>query len=164
MITTKVTVIWEPGDLRAIDERVDAWLVDLVNDTVDFGAARLRDHAPGRIADFVTSDGPQPEPQIGAIEGVAGVTADPLEGFISKRGSKRADFPVYVDIGTGLYGEHGRPITAFPPNLMGPVEIAGQMRYLSEIAGQPAQHYSDEAMRDTDAWLPGKIRESSEKI
>jgi hypothetical protein len=163
-MSTEVTILWESSDLRDLDDRVDTWLVDLVDDAVDFAANRLRDHAPGRIGDFVMSDGPQGEPQFGMIEGMAGVTPDPLEGFVSKRGSKRADFPYYVDVGTGVYGEHHSPITSFPPNHMGPVEWRGQMVYFSQIRGQQPQDYSGEATRDTDAWLPEKIRESSKKI
>lgn len=157
-MSTTVEVIWEPGELRAIDHRVDAWLIDLVDDAVDFAAGRLREHAPGRIADFVTSDGPQGEIHQGrVIEGEAGVTPDPLEGFVSKRGSRRADFPFYVDVGTGLFGEFHRPITAFPPNQMGPIEIGGEMVYVDMIRGQEGQHYSDESARDTDIWLAGHI-------
>lgn len=153
-MATTVEVLWEPGWIDSLGEKVDRWLTDLVDDTVDFAAGRLREHAPGRIDEFVTSDGPQFEPQTGAIEGVAGVTSDPTESFISRRGSRRADWPLYVDIGTGIYGESGKPITAFPGDVMGPIQRGGMMVYLEEIRGQKPQDFSGAAMRDTDAWLP----------
>lgn len=162
-MSVTVEVIWEPGDLHALDEHVDAWLRDLVGDTVEHAASSFVDRAPGRIRDFVTSDPPQLD-RGSVIEGVAGVTPDPLEGFVSKRGSRRADFPLYVDVGTGLFGEHQRPITSFPPNLMGPIELGGEMVYLSQTRGQPAQDYSGEATRDTDAWLDSHIEHSMSRL
>lgn len=162
--TVTVEALWDQESTRSLDDRVDSWLVDFVDDTVDFAAGRLRAHAPGRIDELVTSDGPQFEPEFGVIQGVAGVIPDPNETFVSARGSKRADFPLFVDVGTGIYGEHQRPITSFPPNQMGPVEVGGRMVYLDQIKGQPAQDYSGEATRDTDAWIPGHIRASAPRL
>lgn len=161
--TVTVEALWDQESMHGLHDHVDSWLTDLVLDTVDFAGHRLREHAPGRIGDFVRVDYPHVG-NLGAIEGEAVVTSDPTEQFVSKRGSRRADFPLYVDIGTGIYGEHHRPITSFPPNHMGPVEIGGQMVYLSEIRGQPAQDYSGAATRETNAWLPGHIKVSATKL
>lgn len=164
MITTETQVIWEPGDLRHIDENVDAWLRDLVDDTVDFAAERLREHAPGAIDALVESEGGQFDPQLDAIEGVAGVIPDPTEEYISKSGSRRSDYPYYVDVGTGIYGPEERPITSMPGGVMGPIEFRGRMLYLTSIRGQEAQDFSGAATRDTDLWLLGHIRATAKRI
>jgi hypothetical protein len=161
---TIVEVLWDQEWIGSLDDRVDSWLKDLVDDAVDFAAARLREHAPGRIDELVVSDGPQFEPQIGAIEGVAGVTSDPTEQFVSRRGSRRADYPIFVDVGTGIHGPLARPITAFPGHAMGPIEFSGRMIYPTEIRGQHAQDFSGEATRDTDAWLPAHIDTSAVRL
>jgi len=163
--TIDIEVVDHDGSfLRSFEERVDAWLEDLVDDTVDHAAGRLRHHAPGAIDALVTSDGPQFEPEGGVIEGMAGVLPDPDETFVSARGSKRSDHPFYVDVGTGVFGETGRPITAMPGSVMGPIEWGGRMIYVKSIKGQRAQDYSGAAFRDTDAWLPFKIQESKSKL
>lgn len=163
-ITVTTEVLWDQEWLDHLDDRVDSWLTDLTDDVVDFAAGRLRSHAPGSIDEFVTSDGPELEPQLGIIEGMAGVIEDPDEEFVSRRGSQRRAFPLFVDIGTGIFGEFGRPITAFPGHVMGPVEFHGRMTYPTIIAGQEPQDYSGAATRDTNAWLTGKIRASAQKL
>jgi len=161
-----VTVTIEPlfhDDLRDLDGRVDSWLRGLVGDTVDHAAGRLRHHAPGGIDALVTADGPRGEPQAGVVEGMAGVLPDLQEEIDHPRGlgSSPADYPFYVDAGTGIFGEFGRPITAFPGGVMGPVEFRGRMAYSRSIKGQPGQDYSGAAHRDTDLWLQGHIPAST---
>lgn len=156
-MATTVEVLWDSDWLDSLNERVDRWLTDLVDDTVDFAAGRLKEHAPGRIDELVTSDGPQFEPQFGVIEGMAGVTPDPTESFVSRRGSKRADWPLFVDIGTGIYGDTGKPITALPGEQMGPLIEHGMQFFFNEIKGQRPQDFSGAAARDTDAWIPMHI-------
>lgn len=163
VITTDVLF---SGDARSIEDRVDSWLLNLVDDTVDYAARQLRRHAPGEIDALVTADGPQGEPQTGIIEGMAGVLPDLQEEIAHPRGlgSSPADYPFYVDVGTGIFGEFGRLITAFPGSVMGPIEFRGRMIYPRSIKGQPAQDYSGEAHRDTDIWLAGHIPVSAQKL
>lgn len=164
VVTTEVLF---SGDTRSISGRVDSWLLDLVDDAVDYAAGRLRHHAPGGIDALVTSDGPQGEPQLdGVVEGMAGVLPDLQEKVDHPRGlgSSPADYPFYVDVGTGVFGEFGRPITAFPGGVMGPIEFRGRMIYPRTIQGQPGQDYSGEAHLDTDLWLAGHIRTSASKL
>jgi hypothetical protein len=163
IITTEVLF---HDDIRSLDDRVDLWLRDLVDDTVGYTAGRLREHAPGGIDRLVTEDGGQFDPQLGIIRGMAGVLPDLEEEVEHPRGlgSNPADYPFYVDVGTGIFGEFGRPITAFPGGVMGPIEYQGRMIYPRSIKGQPAQDYSGAAHRDTDLWLAGHIKTSSAKL
>ncbi len=146
--------------LRSFDQRVDHWLLDLVGDAVEHAGHSLREHAPGGIKDLVIEDEPQ---DLGSrsIVGVAGVIPDVDEQTITGGlGSAPSDYPFYVDVGTGIYGEHGTPITAFPGHVMGPIEYNGRMIYIKSFKGQPAQDYSGAAARDTDAWLDVHITRS----
>jgi hypothetical protein len=153
-------------ELHDVEAVVDRWLTDLVDDTVDYAAARLHEHAPGKITDLVGSEGAQFDPHIGFIEGEAFVLPDIQEEIDHPRGlgSSPADYPFYVDVGTGVYGEHGTPITSLPGHVMGPVEWGGRMIYIKFDKGQRPQHYSDAAHKDTDVWLPGKIQEAKSKL
>ena len=153
------TEIIEAADLASLGDRVDRWLDDLVDDAVDYGARRLKVHAPGGIDALVVTDGPQYEPDVGAIEGVAGVTPDPVEESENPRGfeSSPADYPFYVDVGTGVHGERGDIITAFPGDLMGPILYKGRMIYIRFSKGQEAQLYSDRAAEDLYLWLDERL-------
>ncbi len=146
--------------LRSFDERLDHWLVNLVGDAVEYGGQRLRAHAPGSIKELVGVNEPTMM-EVGVVEGTAFVTPgldeDTLSGGL---GSDPADYPYYVDVGTGIFGEYGTPITTIPGHVMGPIEYGGRMIYVKSIAGQEAQHYFDAASRDVDARLPSQIRGS----
>ena len=156
------------GFLGELDDRVDAWLHDAVDDASRFAGERLVHHAHGSIKDLVAVDEPRPGDG-GIIVGEAYVDPDFKEDFEDDGlgrglGSSPADYPYYVDVGTGIYGEFGTPITAFPGGVMGPIEYGGRMIYLKEIKGQPAQHYSDAAARDVDAFLDFRILAFSGKM
>lgn len=144
---------------KRFDAQVDSWLTELVDDAVDFAGQRLEAHAPGNIKHLVTTDGPRLEADVGWIEGFAGVLPDFDEDPSGQRGlgSNPADYPFFVDVGTGVYGETGTPITSIPGHVMGPIEVGGRMIYAKSIQGQPAQRYSDAAARDTDAHIPIRI-------
>jgi hypothetical protein len=151
---------------KRFDDQIDSWLTDLVNDTVNFAESRLRAHAPGKIKDLVTTDGPKFEVNMGWIQGFAGVLPDFNEDSLGDRGEKSnpADYPYFVDVGTGIYGETGTPITSLPGHVMGPILMGGRMVYTKSIKGQPAQHYSDAAFRDTDVYLPLRIQSDIHKL
>lgn len=143
--------------LESLDRHVDAWLVGLSDDLAGYAGDRIQQHAPGRIRDLVGIDRAS-RANLGIIEAVAGVHPDldkELEGV--GLGSSPADYPFYVDVGTGIYGEFGTPITSFPGGVMGPIEFRGRMIYASSIKGQPAQDYSGASYRDTTAYLPLRI-------
>lgn len=143
--------------LRTADSRVDDWLYQLVDSIVFHASDRLRLHAPGRIKGLVGVDLPH-QPSTGAFEGTAGVTSDPS---VTRRGreggSNPADYPVFVDQGTGIYSEAESPIYATPGHVMGPIFYQGKETFFKSFKGQPGQHFSDQSFADTVAWTPGKI-------
>jgi hypothetical protein len=142
--------------LRGIDNKIDDWLYELV-DSIAFQAAdRLRVHAPGSIPDLVGVDLTSEE-NVGAFEATAGVEPDfSLEDFGHGLGSDPADYPVYVDQGTGIYGEKKTPITVIPGNFM-TFFVNGRRIFTNIVQGQPAQHFSQKANDDTMGWVPMRI-------
>jgi hypothetical protein len=142
--------------LHAAPGAVNTWLRDLVGDTVDFSADRLRAHAPGGIDALVESDRPSAD-VLGPIEGVAGVLPDiTQETFNRGLGSDPADYPVFVDVGTGIFGERGTPIRTIPGHVM-VIDFPEGKLFTNVIRGQPGQHYSDRAFEETVGWLPGRL-------
>jgi hypothetical protein len=151
------------GDERAKEylvttpKRVNDWLYELVDATIFFAADRLRVHAPGGIDSLVGVDLPH-ELEPGRIDGTAGVEPDITEEtFMSGLGSDPADYPVFVDVGTGIFGPERREIFTIPGHVMGPISWQGREIFVSSFKGQKAQHYSDRAYEDTTAWLPAKV-------
>ncbi len=157
------------GFLGGLDDRVDDWLYETVDAGTFVAEDSLKANAPGSIKDLVGVDLPRFGPSGSIVTGEAYVDPDfeaDFEGNGLSRGlgSSPADYPYYVDVGTGIYGETGTPITAFPGGVMGPIEYGGRMIYVKEIKGQPAQRYSDAAARDVDAFLDFRILSHSGKI
>jgi len=152
--------------LDGLDDRVDAWLHDVVDEAVDYGGAQLVAHAPGSIKDLVGTDDPRPGDEGVLVHGEAYVipAIDEKGDNDAKPGSNPEDYPYYVDVGTGIFGERGAPITAFPGGVMGPIEYGGRMIYLKSTKGQRAQLYSEAAADDVDAMLDFRIPAHSGKI
>lgn len=152
--------------LRAEPRRVDDWTFELVDSTVFHAAGRIRMHAPGQISELVSVDLPNVLSP-GLMEGTAGVEPDVREeNFLGSTpgnptvglGSDPADYPVYVEVGTGIYGPVGEPITSIPGYLMGPITGSdGRPFFTSVVQGQRPQHYTERAFEDTVAWMPGHI-------
>lgn len=142
--------------LRAERGVVDIWLGGLVDDIADFAADRLRAHAPGSI-EMLVETAHDTAGGVGAREATAGVIPDiTQENFSRGLGSDPADWPVFPDVGTGIYGEHGTPIRVIPGNVM-VFESHGERIFAHTIKGQPAQHYSDRAFEDTVAYAPVRV-------
>lgn len=143
--------------LRGAQGKVNEWLVELSDDLAFFAAGRLATHAPGNIHELVdVSLATELDP--GVIEAGAGVTrargiGDPNRG----RDSNPQDYPVFVDQGTGIYGERRSPIYATPGTLMGPIEWMGRDIFIHSFKGQIAQHFSDRAFEDTVRYTPERI-------
>lgn len=144
-------LVAEPG-------RIDDWLYELVDETSFFASARLRERAPGKIEGLVDTDLAN-EPEPGLFQAIAGVGPDITEETFGRGlGSDPADYPVYVEVGTGIFGEHGTPIETIPGHVMGPFEAFwGEMIYAKSVKGQPGQHYARQSFEDTVGWLPGRI-------
>lgn len=150
--------------LRGAQGKVDDWLVEL-SDSIAFHAAdRLRALAPGHIPELVDTS-LTTELDTGAIEAGAGVTrargiADPNRG----RDSDPQDYPVFVDQGTGVYGEKKSPIYATPGHLMGPIEWMGRDIYVPMVRGQIAQHFSERSFEDTVRFTGERIEFSKASL
>lgn len=143
-------LVAEPG-------RIDDWLYELIDETSFFASARLRERAPGSIEGLVDTDlASEAEP--GLFQAIAGVGPDiTKETFGRGLGSDPADYPVYVEVGTGIFGEHGTPIETIPGHVMAFMGREGRMIFTGKVAGQPGQHYARESFEDTVGWLPGRI-------
>jgi hypothetical protein len=142
--------------LRA-EDAIDDWLYELIDAFAFEAASRLRHHAPGAIDLLVDVElahqvGP------GAFEAAGGVEpyVVPWE-FHRGLGSDPADYPVYVDQGTGIFGEKRSPITTIPGHVMGPIWYKGRRIYVQSFKGQPAQHFSDQSYTDMLGWTPMQI-------
>lgn len=149
--------------LRGLDRRVDSWLHETVSFGVDQAGRALVAHAPGRIKDLVETDPPPPRRLGGDVfEGEAFVDPD-HERYPGSGGKKssRSDYPFYVDVGTGIYGPSGTPISSFPGGVMGPIEYGGQMIYARSVKGQPAQNYSERSFLDVDAMVDLRVHVGS---
>lgn len=143
--------------LRRAESGIDDWLYELTDRIAFQASERLRIHAPGNIPLFVDVDLAH-ETGPGHFEATAGVTPDPTNlKPISRRGSDPADYPIFVDQGTGIYGVTRSPIYAVPGHLMGPISYRGRDIYVHSVEGQPAQHFSREAFVDTVAVTPARI-------
>jgi hypothetical protein len=144
--------------LRSSHDQVNDWLYELVDSAVFYAAQRLRTHAPGQIDQLVDVTLPH-EPEPGRIEGVAGVEPDiTQESFSRGLGSNPADYPFYVEVGTGIYGEFGMPIHTIPGTYPMAFEHAGTMVFAWETKGQKGQHYGRQAFEETAEWMPARIQ------
>lgn len=143
--------------LIAEPSRIDDWLYELIDETSFFASSRIREHAPGHIDELVDTDLAH-ELEPGFFEAIAGVEPEITEEtFRRGLGSDPADFPVFVEVGTGVFGEHGTPIETIPGHVMAFMGREGRMIFTGKVAGQRAQHYTRTAFEDTVGWLPGRI-------
>lgn len=139
------------------------WLQGIINDTSDFAGGALRLHAPGHISELVGEDHSQGS-VLAEMTAVAGVMPAIDESTLSRGlNSDPADYPVFVDQGTGIYGEKGSRIYPIPGHVMAFMH-GGEKVYATSIAGQRAQHFSRSAFEDTVGWLPGKIELAKSEI
>lgn len=138
------------------EQMVDLMLTDLTTDIANFAADRLRELAPGSIKGLV-SVGAAHLGEPGAIDATAGVEpAITSDVFSRGLGSSPEDFPVYVDVGTGIHGEFERPIVSIPGNVQ-VFEWHGEKIFARSTSGQKAQHYSDQAYDDTLGYVPTRL-------
>ena len=156
------------------ESRVDTWGRKLVNNTAEYAAGRLRAHAPGGI-DALVSVNQTHLDAFGALQAVAGVERDismGTLGFSSSQGfddlrsqtrmpgiaSDPADYPVYVDQGTGIYsvgdGAPGKPIHALPGSFMRFVAADGRLVVTTTVKGQRPVLFSAKAAEDTLRHMP----------
>lgn len=149
--------------LRRSPDEIDDWLYELVDAAVFHAASRLRALAPGSISQLVGVELPhQPEP--GRIEGAAGVEPDymgpttPVQGL----GSDPADFPFYVEVGSGVHATDPEashsPIRTIPGTYPMAWEHMGNMVFAWETQGQKPQFYGLRSYEETASWMPARIR------
>lgn len=145
--------------LRSSNKHVNDWLYELVDAVVFYAAQRLRAHAPGHIGtELVDVDLPN-EHQPGAIDGAAGVEPDlRSKNFGRGLGSDPADFPFYVEVGTGRYGEHETPISTVPGSYPMAFNYQGNLIFTWHTQGQRGQHYGRRSYEDTVNWVPARIQ------
>lgn len=138
---------------------VDEDLRELTSDIAEFAGEALSSTAPGKIGlELVRVDTDRHEE--GRISAVAGVIPDldeTLFGDPRGLGSDPADYPFFVDVGTGIFGPLSREIVMPPGHHMGPIPWMGGNIYVQHIKGQEAQHYSDKAYQQTVDWIPERI-------
>lgn len=168
MPETDITIVTGDAEakewLRTGSARVDDWLYELVDEITFYAADRLRMHAPGRIKMLVDVNIPV-EHGPGVFEARAGVESEIIPQSTRRGlGSDPADFPVFVDQGTGLYGERHSRIFPVPGQVMGPILFNGRRIFIKSFEGQPAQHFSQHAFDDTVAWIPAKIEVAKSRL
>lgn len=160
--------------LRSAEARVDRWGTRFVNNVAEYAATRLRAHAPGGIDALVTVDETHLD-AFGVLQSIAGVERDvsvgtlgfsSAQGFDSIRNRTRmpgiasdpADYPVYVDQGTGIYsvGDNAprKPIHALPGSFMRFIAADGRLVTTTVVMGQQPTLFSAKAAEDTRRHLP----------
>lgn len=166
-LSTPGNLVFIEGDDRAKFELhagsadFDDFLYELADETAFFGAERIKEHAPGHIDQLV---GVEPATELeagGAFEAIAGVEPDiTQETFHRGLGSDPADFPVFVEVGTGIFGPVGTSISTIPGHLMGPFwdPWSGRDVFTNVVRGQKPQHFTENAYHDLIRWLPGRIK------
>jgi hypothetical protein len=143
--------------LRRADGIIDDWLYELTDDVAQRAGDRLRANAPGAIDRLVSVDRAE-EIGPGSFESIAGVESDTFYGNSDRGlGSNPQHYPIYVDQGTGIFGEKRSPIYTIPGNLMGPIRFKGRTHFVPHFKGQPAQHFSERSFTDTIGWTPFRI-------
>lgn len=146
--------------LRDGDRHVGSMVTDIVNDIAEHAADELRFLAPGRIGAELVDVEKAHSPEPGIVQAVAGVlpdlTDEAMFGPVRGLTSDPAHYPVFVDVGTGVHGERGRPIVTIPGNVM-VFSIGDHKIFTHTVKGQKAQHYSDRAWLNTIYWTPTRI-------
>lgn len=142
------------------EDNIERMLVDLVSDIAEHAGDELRVHAPGSISELVGVDQAH-RPEVGVITARAGVFPDLSEenatGAVRGLGSDPADFPVFVEVGTGVFGELGEPIHSIPGHPM-VINFPDGKVFTQTVLGQPAQHYARESYENTIRWIPERLR------
>lgn len=135
---------------------VNRFMTDLSDDIAEHARDELLARAPGHITELVGLDpGHLAEP--GVVEAIAGVKPDVTEETLGQGlGSSPADFPVYVEVGTGIYGPEHRSIV-MPPGRIMVFDWENRRVRTPYIEGQPAQHYAEEAYESTVHWVPVRL-------
>lgn len=144
--------------LRGGSERINRMTRELVSDIAEHAAEEIRALAPGRIKGFVDFV-PERFPEPGTVEAWAGVTPANIssEGKTQVQiGSDPADYPWYVEAGTGEHGEFGTAITVPPGNVM-VFPYKGSTVFARSVKGQEPQRYVERSYENTIAWVPAKL-------
>lgn len=148
--------------LRSSNRQVNDMLYELVDATIFHAEDRLRAFAPGEISELVDINLPT-EPEPGAIDGAAGVVPDVRAAtFGQGLGSDPADYPYFVEVGTGVYSEgenaSRQPITTIPRSYpMVWERPPGNLIFAWTVEGQKPQHYGRHSFEETSGWLPARI-------
>src|SRR4051812_20606121 len=116
--------------LRRASDDIDDWIYELTDAFAQQAADRLRTHAPGAI-DLLVDVEVAHETAPAHFQAAGGVEPYivPWE-FHRGLGSDPADYPIYVDQGTGIYGERRTPISTIPGHVMGPIWYRGRQIYV----------------------------------
>lgn len=149
------------AELKGLPGRINLMVADLVDDIADQAGQELIAHAPGGIPFLVEVHGVTAlDP--GIVKATAGVMPDPGAGERPQHhgfGSDPHDYPLFVDVGTGVFGEFGTPILAAPGTKMVIPPGGGYpgKTFAHEIKGQEGQHFSQRSFDATVGWVPTRI-------
>lgn len=147
--------------LRSGNEHVMSMVTDVVDDIAEHAADELRSLAPGRIGAELVDVAHAYMSEPGIVEAVAGVEPEITpDTFTRGLGSDPADFPVFVDQGTGEFGQYRRPIEVIPGNVMVIPFPEGKV-FTPKIKGQEAQQFSERAWENTIFWTPVRLFSAS---
>lgn len=85
-------------------------------------------------------------------------------GSVSAGGAATAPYAVYVEKGTGIYGDKHVPIRAKTGNML-VWEEHGNTVFTRQVKGQKGQEYMQKAFIETrDVYLPARAMEESKKL
>lgn len=151
--------------LSTRNQRVNDWLYQVTDAMVFYAAERISQHAPGHISELVGVHLAH-ETETGAFEATAGVEPDISQENFSGRssvhglGSNPADYPVFVEVGTGIFGPVGTPISSIPGHLMGPIHdpFTGRDIFVKVVKGQRPQHYAERSFEELVEHTPVMLK------
>lgn len=145
------------------ESNIERMLVDLVNDIAEHAHDELEVLAPGQIGTSLIGLNRAHSPEPGVIRAVAGVERDLSdedaltgEGGL---GSDPADYPVYVEVGSGVFGPIGQPIRSIPGHPM-VIQFPEGKIFTETVLGQHPQHYAQRAYENTVRWIPERLTTS----
>jgi hypothetical protein len=179
-MTDEVRVVGARTNIDALDERVfDDLLLAMVDELATEGGDFLKAIVPkGETLRLTEHSGHEPASRdLSGIHAIVGVTRIPeaTGSSIFSGGKDSAEYPSFVDQGTGIFGDAGMPIFAHHFSLGGSERGAefGFMKlppdgehniFQYEVAGQEGKHFMAATLAYLRMALEMKMREYRSKV
>lgn len=159
---------------RLSEHAVHRMLGDLLTSTVEDTEEFLRFIVPkdtGRMAEEVghhgaheTDAGLEASIGIPRIEGAGGGVSPAVKDLITPGEQDSADYPLFTDRGTGIFGPAGVPIHARKVTVMHFEDQSGHDIFREEVKGQEGHHFMLASYAFARIALQAHVREFEERV